>query len=190
MTTAAARARRRAPAKGDHWGAHLAQRVVAEVAALAGGHLRPEVVRLLTDVTTAGYDVFLALLAGDEDATSPERMEALVGDLFEDVEISLEDAMALHRHLEHVLQRELRNAPPAALSQVDPARLETATHRFFNDLAGALADRYLAAKRGHDADRDGAETDLQGLKNTQPGKTYTFYCSLHPGMRGSLAVVD
>jgi hypothetical protein len=36
----------------------------------------------------------------------------------------------------------------------------------------------------------GETTDLQGLKNTEAGKTYTFYCSLHPGMRGSLAVVD
>jgi polyvinyl alcohol dehydrogenase (cytochrome) len=36
----------------------------------------------------------------------------------------------------------------------------------------------------------GESADLQGLKNTQPGKTYTFYCSLHPGMRGSLSVVD
>jgi plastocyanin len=36
----------------------------------------------------------------------------------------------------------------------------------------------------------GETTELKGLKNTQPGKTYTFYCSLHPGMRGSLAVVD
>jgi polyvinyl alcohol dehydrogenase (cytochrome) len=36
----------------------------------------------------------------------------------------------------------------------------------------------------------GESTDLQGLKNTQAGKTYTFFCSLHPGMRGSLAVVD
>jgi plastocyanin len=36
----------------------------------------------------------------------------------------------------------------------------------------------------------GETAQLQGLQNTQPGKTYTFYCSLHPGMRGSLAVVD
>jgi polyvinyl alcohol dehydrogenase (cytochrome) len=36
----------------------------------------------------------------------------------------------------------------------------------------------------------GESADLQGLKNTVAGKTYTFYCSLHPGMRGSLAVVD
>ena len=36
----------------------------------------------------------------------------------------------------------------------------------------------------------GETTELKGLQNTQPGRTYTFYCSLHPGMRGSLAVVD
>jgi polyvinyl alcohol dehydrogenase (cytochrome) len=36
----------------------------------------------------------------------------------------------------------------------------------------------------------GESAELQGLKNTVAGKTYTFYCSLHPGMRGSLAVVD
>ena len=36
----------------------------------------------------------------------------------------------------------------------------------------------------------GETTELQGLKNTQAGRTYTFYCSLHPGMRGTLAVVD
>jgi polyvinyl alcohol dehydrogenase (cytochrome) len=36
----------------------------------------------------------------------------------------------------------------------------------------------------------GESAELQGLKNAQAGRTYTFYCSLHPGMRGSLAVVD
>jgi plastocyanin len=36
----------------------------------------------------------------------------------------------------------------------------------------------------------GESAQVQGLKNTVAGKTYTFYCSLHPGMRGSLAVVD
>ena len=36
----------------------------------------------------------------------------------------------------------------------------------------------------------GESTDVQGLKNTLPGRSYTFYCSLHPGMRGTLAVVD
>ena len=36
----------------------------------------------------------------------------------------------------------------------------------------------------------GESAELQGLTNTTTGKTYSFYCSLHPGMRGSLAVVD
>lgn len=29
---------------------------------------------------------------------------------------------------------------------------------------------------------------VKGLKNLKPGTTYTFYCTLHPGMRGTLAV--
>lgn len=36
----------------------------------------------------------------------------------------------------------------------------------------------------------GESTDLRGLSNTVSGKSYSFYCSLHPGMRGTLAVVD
>src|SRR4051812_23415780 len=36
----------------------------------------------------------------------------------------------------------------------------------------------------------GETAEVQGLKNTVAGKSYTFYCSLHPGMRGTLAVVD
>jgi polyvinyl alcohol dehydrogenase (cytochrome) len=36
----------------------------------------------------------------------------------------------------------------------------------------------------------GETAEVQGFKNTVPGRTYTFYCSLHPGMRGTLAVVD
>jgi polyvinyl alcohol dehydrogenase (cytochrome) len=36
----------------------------------------------------------------------------------------------------------------------------------------------------------GQSADLMGLKNTVAGRNYTFYCSLHPGMRGTLAVVD
>lgn len=36
-----------------------------------------------------------------------------------------------------------------------------------------------------------AETaELEGLDNTEAGRSYTFYCTLHPGMRGTLAVVD
>jgi plastocyanin len=29
---------------------------------------------------------------------------------------------------------------------------------------------------------------VKGLKNVKPGKTYTFYCTLHPGMKGTLVV--
>jgi polyvinyl alcohol dehydrogenase (cytochrome) len=36
----------------------------------------------------------------------------------------------------------------------------------------------------------GETAEVQGFKNTVPGRSYTFYCSLHPGMRGTLAVVD
>jgi plastocyanin len=36
----------------------------------------------------------------------------------------------------------------------------------------------------------GETTELLGLQNTVAGKNYTFYCSLHPGMRGTLAVVN
>src|SRR4051794_22894484 len=151
---------RRAQDDLDDWAGRLANRVVAEVGGLAGGRLRPEVSRLLSEVTRDGCAVFLALLDGDERACEPDRMQLLVGDLFSDVEISLEDAMALHRHLEHVLWRELQQSPPMALRDVDPVRLEAASRRFFNDLAGALADSYLAARRGHDSDRTATEADL------------------------------
>src|SRR3954463_1512504 len=160
MTSTVAQARRQPRDSSDDWAGHLADRVVAEVAALAGRQLRPEMSRLLGEVTRDGCAAFLSLLDGDESACSPQRMELLVGDLFHDVEISLEDAMALHRHLEHVLFRELQESPPAVLSNVDPVRLEAATRRFFNDLAGALADSYLAARRGHDSDRSANEADL------------------------------
>ena len=145
------------PAEGA---SRLADRVVAEVATLSGGRLRPHVARLLTDVTADGYAVFLDLLAGNERASSADRMDALIGDLFEDVEITLEDALALHRHLERVLLREVAEAAPAELAGADPAWVEVAAHRFFNDLAAALADRYLAARHGHDADRAAAEIEL------------------------------
>src|SRR4051812_25190304 len=168
MTPSVAHSRRRAPESTQDWGAHLAERVVAEVAALAGGRLRAEVSRLLAEVTKDGCAAFLALLDGDERACDPERMQLLVGDLFHDVEISLEDAMALHRHLEHVLWRELQQSPPAPLVGADPARLEAASHRFFNDLAGALADSYLAARRGHDSDRSATEADLLACLLSSP----------------------
>jgi hypothetical protein len=106
-----------------------------------------------------GYALFLSGLAGD-DAGRPEDMAALVGDLFEDVDVSLEDAMALHRHLETMLLREVRSAGSDAAIPVDDAVLDAAAHRFFNDLAVALTDGYLAARRGHDTDRGAAEREL------------------------------
>lgn len=36
----------------------------------------------------------------------------------------------------------------------------------------------------------GETAPLQGLENTKAGRSYSFYCTLHPGMRGTLAVVD
>ncbi len=36
----------------------------------------------------------------------------------------------------------------------------------------------------------GETAELKGLDNTEAGRTYSFYCTLHPGMRGALAVVD
>jgi hypothetical protein len=36
----------------------------------------------------------------------------------------------------------------------------------------------------------GETAPLEGLDNTEAGRSYTFYCTLHPGMRGTLAVVD
>lgn len=35
----------------------------------------------------------------------------------------------------------------------------------------------------------GETTEVLGLKNTKAGRTYSFYCTLHPGMQGTLAVV-
>jgi PucR C-terminal helix-turn-helix domain/GGDEF-like domain len=167
MTTIAA-GRARASAGASDWGSHLATRVVAEVAELAGGRLRPEVARLLTDVTVEGYAVFLDVLSGDAQASSPEHLAGLVGNLFDDVDISLEDAMALHRHLEQVLWREVRDLAPPELASAPPAELEAATHRFFNDLAVALADQYLAARRNHDSDRDAAETEVLACLLSSP----------------------
>lgn len=34
----------------------------------------------------------------------------------------------------------------------------------------------------------GQQTEVLGLESVKPGKTYTFFCTLHPGMRGSLVV--
>src|SRR4051794_26679218 len=150
----------RARPPADDGGAQLAARVVAEVTEVAGGRLRPESAERLRELTVRGYRVFASLLAGEE--PGPEVMAELVDGLFDDIQISLEDAMALHRHLEQVLLREVRKTGPAPLASADPGLLESAAHRFFNDLAGALADGYLAARRGHDGDRDSAERELVG----------------------------
>jgi plastocyanin len=34
----------------------------------------------------------------------------------------------------------------------------------------------------------GQQTNVLGLESVKPGKTYSFYCTLHPGMRGTLVV--
>jgi hypothetical protein len=138
----------------DDWGERLAARVVDEVGVLSGGRLRPESAALLSDVTVRGYELFVASLHGDEAAGRPERMTELVGDLFADVDISLEDAMALHRHLEQVLLKEVREGAPSDLAGSAPSVLESAAHRFFNDLSAALTDGYLAARRGSAEDGD------------------------------------
>jgi hypothetical protein len=151
----------------DDWGARLASRVVDEVGEIAGGRLRPESAALLTDLTVRGYELFVETLHGDASAARPERMTELVGDVFADVEISLEDAMALHRHLEPVLLREVREGAPPDLD-VDPAVLEGAAHRFFNDLAAALADGYLTARRGRDGTGDGSSEDVLGCVLASP----------------------
>ena len=33
------------------------------------------------------------------------------------------------------------------------------------------------------------ETPIKGLENIKPGNVYTFYCTLHPGMRGRLLAI-
>ena len=131
--------------------------------ALAGGRLRPESAALLTDVTVRGYGLFVASLRGD--SVGPVQMAELVGDLFADVDISLEDAMALHRHLEQVLLKEVLEGAPSDLAGADEAELETAARRFFNDLSAALADGYLAARRGREGD---AGEDLLGCVLASP----------------------
>ena len=34
----------------------------------------------------------------------------------------------------------------------------------------------------------GEVTPIEGLNRVQAGRTYPFFCSIHPGMRGSLVV--
>ena len=33
------------------------------------------------------------------------------------------------------------------------------------------------------------DTPIKGLENVEPGQLYTFYCTLHPGMKGRLVAV-
>jgi hypothetical protein len=151
-------ARGRPRAGRDGWGDRLAARVVEEVSVLAGGRLRPTTAARLRDVTSGGYRVFLAVLDGDEEAGSPARMAELVRGLFDGFDVSLEDAMALHRHLEQVLVADASKAAPFAA--IDPDLLQSLAHRFFNDLAVALTDAYLASRRADDRNRDVAESEL------------------------------
>jgi plastocyanin len=34
----------------------------------------------------------------------------------------------------------------------------------------------------------GQNTEILGLESVKPGKTYSFFCTLHPGMKGTLVV--
>lgn len=34
----------------------------------------------------------------------------------------------------------------------------------------------------------GATATVQGLENTESGEQYTFFCSVHPGMKGTLVI--
>ena len=158
MTTAAHRTS--VPEALSQWGPRLAQRVVDEVRALAGGEVRPEVERQLVDLTLHGYDTYIAMLGGDDAAGGPEKMAELVGDVFDDMEVSLEDAVALHRHLEHVLRAEVREAVAADLPASELEWADLVAQRFFNDLSAALADGWLAARGQHERDRAAAEAAL------------------------------
>jgi hypothetical protein len=140
------------------WGDRLAARVVEEIGDLAGGRLRPASAERLHHLTAGGYRMFLAVLDGDDEAAAPGRMTELVGDLFDGFDVSLEDAMALHRHLEQVLVQEATGAGP--FSDTEPELLQAHAHRFFNDLAAALTDAYLASRRSDDRNRDAAEQEL------------------------------
>lgn len=148
------------PAALAGWGPVLAQRVVEEVTGLVGGPLGPQVSRQLADLTLHGYDVFLSLLAGDDEAGGPERLAALVGHLFDDMDISLEDALALSRHLQQLLQQQVREAAARELGPEELARAVGVGQRLVNDLSVALADGWLAAQRRHEGNRLAEEADL------------------------------
>jgi hypothetical protein len=181
--------RRRARVGSADWSGRFSSRVVEEIAVLAGGRLRPDTVERLRTLTSGGYDMFLAVLEGQDEAGSPAAMGELVGDLFEGFDISLEDAMALHRHLEQVLLAEAKGAGPFA--STEPDVLEAVAHRFFNDLAAALTDAFLASRRADDRDRDAAEHELVGcLLATPPrlGEARRLARSLDVDLEGSWEV--
>jgi sugar diacid utilization regulator len=67
-----------------------------------------------------------------------------------------------------VLLREVRESGPPDLVAIDEQVLETAAHRFFNDLGAALADGYLQARRGNDGERTAAERELLGCLLESP----------------------
>lgn len=141
-------------------GPQLAQRVVDEVNALAGAPLAPESERRLVDLTVQGYEAFLAMLAGDDQAGQPERMAELVGHFFDDMEVSLEDAMALSRHLQQLLREQVRAAVEPHLPPDQLADVAAVGRRFVHDLSVALADGWLAAHRHHHRDRLEQESRL------------------------------
>jgi hypothetical protein len=148
------------PAPLAGWGPELAQRVVEEVTALVGAPLRPEVEAQLADLTLHGYDVFLCMLGGDDQAGGPERLAALVGHLFDDMDISLEDALLLSRHLQQLLQDQVREAAARHLEAAELTRAVAIGQRLANDLSVALADGWLAAQRRHVEDRAALEAAL------------------------------
>lgn len=150
----------RIPAELAEWGPRLAERVVAEVTAVAGQDLRPAIREQLQDLTLHGYDVYLAMLRGDEDAGGPERMAELTGHVFDGMEISLEDAISLHRYLQQVLRQELQEVAERHLLPEQIAEAEAIGRRFFNDLSAALTDGWLSARRQREAERAQAEARL------------------------------
>ena len=141
------------PAALEGRGPELARCVVDEVTALAGGSLRPETERRLVDLTLHGYDVFLAMVAGDDEAGRPDRMAELVGHLFDDMDVSLEDALSLSRHLHQLLREQVREVAERHLATEQVADVVSVGQRFANDLSVALADGWLSAHRQDSRDR-------------------------------------
>lgn len=148
------------PTEVAEFGPRLAERVVAAVTAVAGQDLRPAVREQLLDLTLQGYDVYLAILRGDEDAGGPERMAELAGHVFDGLEVSLEDAISLQRYLQQVSRQEIREVGERYLLPDQITEAEAVGRRFFNDLSAALTDGWLSARRQHDAQRAEAEARL------------------------------